>query len=43
MNDNTVLDEIPDGVPEQTDNRPRPEDGEQDSIDQSGEPYPGSI
>lgn len=36
-------DETPEGVPEQTDNRPRDEDGEQASIDQSAEPYPGSV
>ena len=43
MADDNVPHEIPEGIPEQTDNRPRPEDGEQTSIDQSVGPYPGSI
>lgn len=43
MADANVPDQIPDGVPEQTDNRPRPEDGEQISVDQSVAAYPGSV
>src|SRR2546427_646819 len=35
-------DEVPPGTPEQTDNRPRDEDGEQASIDQTAVPSPGS-
>ena len=36
-------DEVPQGTPEQTDNRPRDEDGEQASIDQTAVPSPGSV
>jgi hypothetical protein len=36
-----VTDKTPAPVPEQSDNRPRPEDGPQD-VDQAPEPYPDS-
>lgn len=33
----------PESVPEQTDNRPRDEDGDQDDVTQNPEPAEGSV